>query len=324
MYRRQGFTLIELLVVIAIIAILAAILFPVFAKVREKARQTACLSNMKQIGLAITQYAEDNNQVFPTGYNWQASGSWGNFGAGWAGGTEPYIKSAAVFSCPDDSTAASTTTGSINGVTQTITTYPDSYALNGNLTCYLENGPNNLASLYAPSKTVELVEITGDQTDLEDPTEGTSGFTNPAPSSNSTFMLSAVADGDPSGMGGALGIHATLDSSANSSNHAAPQIQYAAGDIGGAWSGATPSDYTGAAGRHTGGANYLMSDGHAKWFQPASVSGGPTAPAADCNPAFNNNSGTQPSDCGGGNPFGWHTFAAGTGNSNYGATFSLQ
>ncbi len=61
---RKGFTLIELLVVIAIIAILAAILFPVFAKAREKARQTACMSNQKQIALATTMWAQDNKVLF--------------------------------------------------------------------------------------------------------------------------------------------------------------------------------------------------------------------------------------------------------------------
>jgi prepilin-type N-terminal cleavage/methylation domain-containing protein len=62
---RRGFTLIELLVVVAIIAVLAAILFPVFAQARERARRTSCLSNCRQIGLAFMQYAQDNDEYFP-------------------------------------------------------------------------------------------------------------------------------------------------------------------------------------------------------------------------------------------------------------------
>ncbi|MFA0764650.1 MAG: hypothetical protein REDVDVYQ_002261, partial [Candidatus Fervidibacter sp.] len=62
---RKGFTLIELLVVIAIIAILAAILFPVFSQARDKARQTTCLSNAKQVGLAVMQYQQDYNELYP-------------------------------------------------------------------------------------------------------------------------------------------------------------------------------------------------------------------------------------------------------------------
>ena len=73
--RKQGFTLIELLVVIAIIAILAAILFPVFAKAREKARQAKCMSNLRQLSLAIMMAAQDNNETFPAANQWQnASG----------------------------------------------------------------------------------------------------------------------------------------------------------------------------------------------------------------------------------------------------------
>ena len=68
--RVQGFTLIELLVVIAIIALLAAMLFPVFAKAREKARQTTCLNNMRQLALGILMYTQDNDQCFPPGDRW--------------------------------------------------------------------------------------------------------------------------------------------------------------------------------------------------------------------------------------------------------------
>jgi prepilin-type N-terminal cleavage/methylation domain-containing protein len=96
--KNSGFTLIELLVVIAIIAILAAILFPVFAKVREKARQTSCLSNEKQLGLAIVQYVEDYDEQFPNGFSNQTNSP----GVGWATQVYPYVKSVGVYKCPDD------------------------------------------------------------------------------------------------------------------------------------------------------------------------------------------------------------------------------
>lgn len=95
---RRGFTLIELLVVIAIIAILAAILFPVFAKAREKARQSSCLSNTKQIALSILQYAQDYDERFPQTY---FSPSTGN--QCWAMVVMPYVKNQQVFDCPSDS-----------------------------------------------------------------------------------------------------------------------------------------------------------------------------------------------------------------------------
>jgi len=82
---RDAFTLIELLVVIAIIAILAAILFPVFAQVREKARQTSCSSNLKQIGLAVAQYVQDNDESFPIAETNLDFGSYGNGSPGYRG-----------------------------------------------------------------------------------------------------------------------------------------------------------------------------------------------------------------------------------------------
>ncbi len=115
---RFGFTLIELLVVIAIIAILAAILFPVFQRVRENARRTVCLSNTKQIGLAFTQYTQDYDERFPgavkgkngvmktEGWNYYNSFTGTNNVDAFdmtQGSIYSYIKSTAVYTCPDDS-----------------------------------------------------------------------------------------------------------------------------------------------------------------------------------------------------------------------------
>jgi prepilin-type N-terminal cleavage/methylation domain-containing protein/prepilin-type processing-associated H-X9-DG protein len=88
---RKGFTLIELLVVIAIIAILAAILFPVFARAREKARQASCGSNVRQIVLGVTMYSQDYDQMYPA-YHLRYRG--------WADLIMPYVKNEQIFRCP--------------------------------------------------------------------------------------------------------------------------------------------------------------------------------------------------------------------------------
>ena len=120
----MAFTLIELLVVIAVISIIAAILFPVFAKVREKARQTTCTSNMRQLGMAFVEYVQDNDEALPPVYC--CDDGVGNKLGGWvafdafpvnSGGAKynvkigalyPYVKSTQVYVCPDDSDGAST------------------------------------------------------------------------------------------------------------------------------------------------------------------------------------------------------------------------
>lgn len=107
--KRSGFTLIELLVVIAIIAILAAILFPAFARARENARRASCQSNLKQIGLGILQYAQDYDERYPITTHVDAldyASYPGNDRNGtaiqlnWAYGIQPYVKSWQIFACP--------------------------------------------------------------------------------------------------------------------------------------------------------------------------------------------------------------------------------
>ncbi|RYX83408.1 DUF1559 domain-containing protein [bacterium] len=115
----NGFTLIELLVVIAIIAILAAILFPVFARARENARRASCQSNMRQIGLANLQYAQDYDEIYCAAYH---SGPYAAFNQL----LQPYVKSTQVFRCPSDAapdSAISPTWSAYNGVAPFHTSY---------------------------------------------------------------------------------------------------------------------------------------------------------------------------------------------------------
>src|SRR6476619_5776509 len=97
---RHGFTLIELLVVIAIIAILAAILFPVFASAREKERQTSCISNSKQLGTAVMMYNQDYDELMPLFRVATPRNTW-------AGLIQPYIKSWSMAKCPNQVMARS-------------------------------------------------------------------------------------------------------------------------------------------------------------------------------------------------------------------------
>lgn len=107
--NRRGFTLIELLVVIAIIAILAAILFPVFARAKEQSRRAKCLGNLKQLGTAMALYADDHKDRYPGGrsMHWPF-GDWNDghpvYGNGYLGlrGVIPYVKTDKIFTCPSN------------------------------------------------------------------------------------------------------------------------------------------------------------------------------------------------------------------------------
>jgi len=136
----RAFTLIELLVVIAIIALLAAILFPVFAQAREKARQTSCLSNMKQQGLAILGYSQDYDELMPQGnilypsdwrsqyYVWTIPSTSAVSGTTWANAVQPYMKNYQLLFCP------STLPEQDNGKPSS------SYTFNGDLQSYPQAG----------------------------------------------------------------------------------------------------------------------------------------------------------------------------------------
>ena len=150
--RQRGFTLIELLVVIAIIAILAAILFPVFQKVRENARRASCQSNMKQLGLGITQYTQDADETLPPAqFN-----LWGGTPGNWEQMIYPFVKSTGVYTCPDSPVSAQVTPAA-GSFYPNQPDLPDGYAMNGRF----DNGVGiPLAQVASPATKIIVTEAT--------------------------------------------------------------------------------------------------------------------------------------------------------------------
>lgn len=282
--RNKAFTLIELLVVIAIISLLAAILFPVFSRVREKGRQTACLSNMKQLSLGILQYAGDYDDTFPCGrysgsaFGWNGTSCVGNSasapsGVGWAGQIFPYVKSTDVFRCPSETSKVGTTTP---------TRYILSYAYNVNMTPYasvacptggqgLAGPPVRLSQMNSPVRTALLFEVTG---------------------TNGNALWSTLLDGETQSNAGNGAIGGT-----GSSNLGGNFYTYATGPTENEYPCPTGGNLTcGTIGRHNDGSNFMAADGHVKWLPSTQVCGG-----------FNNNHSTN---------------AAGAGNTAEGTAYS--
>jgi len=263
----SGFTLIELLVVVAIIALLAAILFPVFATAREKARRTTCTSNLKQLGLAYIQYAQDYDEHFPVGVNVTGISSNGADGSGWAGCIYTYARGVGVFQCPDDPTKPGTQGFSQND--------PLSYFENINV-----HTQTALASWTSPSLSVVLLEgssqnaqnpLTVNVTLLNSP-NGWDGQIN----SNASCVMSPTTDGTSNidgGIGGygkwATGNTTTVGLGGRSSASYYPSPA----NCNNCLAGADP--YNALQVRHDPGSNFLCADGHVKFELPQSVSAGP-------------------------------------------------
>ena len=237
--RSNAFTLIELLVVIAIIAILAAILFPVFATAREKARGTACTNNLKQLGIGLMQYVQDYDEMYPCG-KFQAAGAGSNAGCGWAGQLLPYVKSTGVFTCPDD-----TKVPPQNYVTVV------SYCYNQLLDSTYGNNPGtvSMANLNAPANTVCLFEISGGQI-------------------NWFYGASAASEAMSPAQIGYPGWYA------GSGYVDGKQALYATGNMGAPF---TSQSYYTLTPYHSLGANWLAADGHVKWLLGTKVSNGGSA-----------------------------------------------
>lgn len=256
MNKRSAFTLIELLIVIAIIAILAAILFPVFAAAREKARQSACTSNLKQFSIAILQYAQDNDDVFPV-CAYENPGP-GPIHLDWMHGLYSYIKTTGIFQCP-----SATLHHSINGDG----VLDLDYGINFNIVDYHGDysacPAAQMSLLQQPARTVLMFEVV-------DQAGGSAGF---SPSTASLNDYGVQANG----------------SAGNYLYFASFDTGYMGGYSNSAWlvgSGCntegTVQCYQNPTGRHNGGSNFLLADGHVKWLQGSTISIGNSAAHSGC------------------------------------------
>jgi len=248
----------ELLTVVAIVVVIAAILFPVFALAREKGRTAACLSNEKQMALAVMQYVTDNDFTYPNGIQATSAGRiWQ--GEGWASQCMPYIKSQAVFTCPSDLSKPAR-------FGETVV----SYGYNINLVEQGQGYEDILSGehepeLTAPSQTVMLFETAQVSVNLGSPREGADE--NPPNSTN----FSA------SGNGLDNRLYAQTDASTSTAN------KYATGYLGGrAATNPLVTQFSNARGRHSQGSNYTFCDGHTHWLPGSAVSSGVRAAAENC------------------------------------------
>jgi prepilin-type N-terminal cleavage/methylation domain-containing protein/prepilin-type processing-associated H-X9-DG protein len=229
---KRGFTLIELLVVIAIIAILAAILFPVFARARENARRSSCQSNLKQLGLGFKQYLQDYDETYPISGGFNEPNNAVNNWYYWPDEIFPYLKSKQIFNCPSDGSGTKYNIGYL-WTMPTIFSASDAaidYKVNTNV---VQFEPTGTVYVGGPQPVKESKAINQADTFLLwdcNPVAGSSGGGFSVAGAN--FYLS---------------------------NNAAYDTR------------SPNNDGRVAGGRHLGGENYLFVDGHVKWLPQAGV-----------------------------------------------------
>lgn len=253
MSKRRGFTLIELLVVIAIIAILAAILFPVFAQAREKARQTSCLSNLKQLGLALNMYAQDYDGTLS-----QTSWEVGKLKAKvhWSYLVQPYVKNQQIFVCPSDPTPVLPLNplcgpNDTIGVTLCDAQAPKfSYINSYNVMPAHDWLSPSEAAIERPANTIVLSERRNTMNDAAKTVigqwKGTTPFIGTSTTHGTGSGSGQICPGDSYRLATITDVNNGLATSNSNDN---PEIVRVKFD------------------RHVGGANYNFFDGHAKWMK---------------------------------------------------------
>jgi len=227
--QSKGFTLIELLVVIAIIAILAAILFPVFAQAREKARQSSCANNLKQMGIAHKLYLDDYDGTFAPNVGYNTLGQFSGGQMSWADFLKTYNKSLSSYTCPSD----------IHTYSYSRNTYEGGYSMDGN-TLHNEN------DIKENTKFIDFFEAPG---------SGIARSSFGAKNGGDTGDADLDNAGQPEG-----GVYAGASKRTNKpiENYGDPQPP-------GTTSGYHHWLYF--PGRHSGGNNLLFLDSHVKWFK---------------------------------------------------------
>lgn len=260
---QRAFTLIELLVVIAIIAILAAILFPVFAQARESARMTSCLSNQKQLALGILQYVQDYDETHPmvfysasptlTGAPDQPWGPWANAHIGWDKQIYPYVKNVQIFKCPTTGPGVDTgplgndskPTGTLNyAINAHLATYPTQIADPGYNQPTDAHPGHQLAAVRYPASTILLVEAV-----------------RAASTGAANSELRTLEWGYQGGHATELNGDGQADTGATDDTAGANINALCHQGVGTVWGATAPMRH------HRGGANYAFTDGHAKFYQ---------------------------------------------------------